>query len=60
MTYNQLVKLLEENGWRLKRTGKHRIYVHDDFVLPLVVPFHSGKEVPKGTLVSILKKAGLK
>lgn len=60
MIFSELYRLLEKNGWYVKRTGKHKIYVHPDFEKPIPVSKHSGAEVPKGTLNQILKRAGLK
>ena len=60
MIYSELYQLLEKNGWNLKRTGGHKIYVHPNFGKPIPVPNHPGAEVPKGTLNQILKRAGLK
>ncbi|MGD1319517.1 type II toxin-antitoxin system HicA family toxin [Chryseobacterium sp. 2R14A] len=61
MKVSQLLKVLEEDGWYLRRHGKkHDIYVHptkEDF---LQLPRHPSSELKKGTEESILKKAGLK
>jgi len=57
----ELVKILEADGWfSTGQTGSHRHFRHSTKPGLLVVPMHAGKEVGKGLLHSILKKAGLK
>lgn len=60
MKYSELYRKLEKSGWYVARTKKHHIYKHKEIEGVLVVGKHSSEEVPKGTLNSILKKAGLK
>lgn len=60
MKFSELYKLLEENGWELKKGKKHYKYVHPDYATPVPVGRHPSKEVPKGTLEKILKDTGLK
>jgi predicted RNA binding protein YcfA (HicA-like mRNA interferase family) len=59
MKFSELYRLLERNGWELKKGKRHAKYVHPGFP-PIPVGRHPGKEVPTGTLESILKEAGLK
>jgi predicted RNA binding protein YcfA (HicA-like mRNA interferase family) len=64
MTYRDLIKLLEGDGWRFHRTGKgaHMIYRHPTKPGSIVVA-HGGKlgrEIPTGTQNAILRQAGLK
>lgn len=55
-----LIKLIETEGWRLDRTkGSHHVFIHDIRKGIVVIP-HPKKDVPKGTVSSILKQAGLK
>lgn len=61
--YRQLLRLLQDDGWRHERTnGSHMMYVHSTKPGPVVVPAggKEGQDVPRGTLNSILKQAGLK
>jgi len=59
MTGKELIKLLKKKGWTLDRIkGSHHIMIKED--LTVVVPVHGNREIPKGTLESILKHAGLK
>lgn len=60
MKSNELIKIIKTAGWvEIRQTGSHKIFVHKNFNYSLPVPSHGSKEVPKGTLISILKKAGL-
>ena len=53
------MKLLERNGFVADRTtGTHIVYYDPERHLRVVVPFHR-RDVPKGTLVAILRHAGL-
>jgi predicted RNA binding protein YcfA (HicA-like mRNA interferase family) len=61
MKFSELVRLLEENGFRLlKEKGSIRYYAkpgHDKLVR---VDFHGAKEVPTGTCHAILRAAGIR
>ncbi|MBW4417785.1 MAG: type II toxin-antitoxin system HicA family toxin [Myxacorys californica WJT36-NPBG1] len=55
-----LCKIVENQGWELKRvTGSHHIYVKEDVDAILSIPVHGNRDLPKGTLKSIMKDAGL-
>lgn len=56
----RLIKLLEENGFHLKRMGKgsYHIYYNPDTKITVPVPVHS-KDMKKGTFMGILKDAGI-
>ena len=59
LTARDLVKILEEHGFQLDRTkGSHRIYLHPETRRRVVIPFHN-KDLPKGTLLEILRQAGI-
>lgn len=61
--YRQLLRMLQDDGWRHERTtGSHMMYVHPTKPGPVVVPAggKEGQDVPRGTLNSILRQAGLK
>lgn len=48
-------------GWRLEaQRGSHRQYSHPSKPGKVTIPFHKGKDLPKGTVNSIRKQAGLK
>ena len=60
MTFKEVEKLLISNGWYHARTnGSHYIYKHHQKLGTIPVPNHKG-DIPKGTLNSILKQAGLR
>jgi predicted RNA binding protein YcfA (HicA-like mRNA interferase family) len=60
MNSREIIKLLEKNGWYLVGvTGSHHHYKHKAKNGKVTVP-HPKKDIPKGTLNSILKQAGLK
>jgi len=60
MKYREIVKLIEQDGWFCKRTsGSHQIYKHPKKPGIVVVAYHGKKDVPEGTLKSILRQAGL-
>lgn len=55
-----LCKIVERHGWELKRiTGSHHIYAKEDAEVILSIPVHSNRDLPKGTLKSIMKDAKL-
>lgn len=61
MKYNDLFKLLKNNGWfEVRQKGSHVIMHHATNTKKLTIPFHSGKEVKKGLLNAILKQAEIK
>lgn len=61
MKYNELFKLLKRDGWfEVRQNGSHVIMKHPTKTEQLTVPYHSGKEVKKGLVSSILKQAGIK
>jgi predicted RNA binding protein YcfA (HicA-like mRNA interferase family) len=57
----ELIRLLEENGWRLVRTkGSHRQFRNPRKPGTVTIAGKPSLDVPPGTLSSILKQAGLK
>ena len=55
-----LIKLLEENGFVFKRSkGSHQVYYNSITNKTIVIPFHNGKDLKKGTFMSIVKQAGI-
>lgn len=56
MNSKQVIRVLEKDGWKLKaQSGSHK-----QFIGKVTVADHGKKEIPPGTLNSILKQAGLK
>jgi predicted RNA binding protein YcfA (HicA-like mRNA interferase family) len=57
----ELIRLLEDDGWRLARTrGSHRQYKHTTKLGTVTVAGKPSLDIPPGTLNAILKQAGLK
>ncbi len=58
MKFSELVRLLEENGFRtVKEKGSVRYYGKPGWLRLIRVDFHGSKEVPTGTCRAILKAA---
>ncbi|MEW6252250.1 MAG: type II toxin-antitoxin system HicA family toxin [Planctomycetota bacterium] len=63
MTYRDLIAILQTDGWALERTvGSHLQFRHPRKPGTITVPGGGklGRDVPPGTLNSVLKQAGLK
>jgi predicted RNA binding protein YcfA (HicA-like mRNA interferase family) len=60
MTAKEMEKIIVADGWYLVSiNGSHHNYKHPTKVGRVTIPFHNG-DIPKGTLASIYKQAGLK
>ncbi|MFM0201013.1 type II toxin-antitoxin system HicA family toxin [Paraburkholderia fungorum] len=60
MNSAEVVKLIQADGWRLIRiSGSHHPFRHAVKAGLVTIP-HPKKDLPPGTLNSILKQAGLK
>ena len=60
MGSREVIAMLKADGWKLDRVkGSHHVFVHDSKPGIVVVP-HSKKDLPTGTLRSILRTAGLR
>jgi predicted RNA binding protein YcfA (HicA-like mRNA interferase family) len=59
LTPQKIIKVLEKHGFILDRTkGSHHIYYNPETKRRVVVPLHK-RDLPKGTLLEILKQAGI-
>ncbi len=59
LTPKDLVRILKKKGFILDRSrGSHQIWLHPVTRKRAVVPMHK-KDLPAGTLYSILKQAGI-
>jgi predicted RNA binding protein YcfA (HicA-like mRNA interferase family) len=59
LTPQKLIKVLEKKGFVLDRIkGSHHVYYHPETKRRVVVPLHKG-DLPKGTLLEILKQADI-
>ena len=55
-----LIKLLLQNGFFFKRAkGSHQLYYNPLTNKTVILPFHEGKDLKKGTFFAILKQAGI-
>ncbi|MDG1054523.1 MAG: type II toxin-antitoxin system HicA family toxin [Flavobacteriaceae bacterium] len=60
MRSSALIKILQKEGWQLVRTkGSHHHFKHPTRKGIVTVP-HPKKDIPKGTVGSILRQAGSK
>lgn len=61
MKVYEVIVVLQADGWkRVRTTGSHRQFRHPTKAGTLTVSGKLGKEVPKGTELSILRQAGLR
>jgi predicted RNA binding protein YcfA (HicA-like mRNA interferase family) len=59
LTSKELIRMLLSNGFVLDRVkGSHHIYLQPELKRRMVVPMHKS-DLPRGTLLSILKQAGI-
>jgi predicted RNA binding protein YcfA (HicA-like mRNA interferase family) len=60
LTAQKVIRILEKRGFVLDRSkGSHRIYYHRETKRRVVVPLHK-RDLPKGTLLEILRQAGIR
>lgn len=60
MKPKEVERILMKNGWyAVRQVGSHKMFKNDTNKNTIAVPFHN-KDIPIGTLNSILKQAGLK
>ena len=56
----KVIAILEKKGFVLKKvTESHYIFANDGTKRRVTVPFHSSQDVARGTLLQILKDAGI-
>jgi len=59
LTAKKLIRILEKLGFQLDHTtGSHFVFYHSVSKRRAVVPCHV-KDLPKGTILSILRQAGI-
>ncbi len=60
MTFKEIERIIKADGWELKSAeGSHFHYIHPRKSGKVTLPKHKG-DIPKGTVNSIFKQAGLK
>ena len=61
MKVREVIRLLESDGWRLVVTeGSHGQFKHPRKPGRVTVSGHPGDDMPKGTLASVMRQAGIK
>jgi len=55
-----IIRLLEKDGWQLLRKGKGSHLVYAKCRKKTIVAVHKGKDVPKSTVRQIEKQTGIK
>lgn len=61
MKVREVIRLVEDNGWRLVEIeGSHRQFKHPNKPGRVTISGHSGDDMPKGTLASVMRQGGLK
>ena len=59
MKGTELLRLLKKNGWRVVSVrGSHHKLTKAGYG-SIIVPVHRGRDIPKGTLSTIMKQVGL-
>lgn len=60
VTAKEVISALQQSGfYEHHQKGSHKVFKRDVDHKRVVVPFHSGKTIPRKTLKSILFDAGL-
>jgi predicted RNA binding protein YcfA (HicA-like mRNA interferase family) len=60
MKVRDVIKMIEKDGWRLKRTsGSHRQFVHPWKPGKVMVAGHPGKDMHPDTFRAILRQGGI-
>jgi len=61
MKVKEVIKLIEKDGWfQIAQQGSHRQFKHKTKTGRVTIAGKLSKDIPAGTLNSILKQAGLK
>ena len=55
----EIITALERAGFAIARESGHTVLIHREEQRVVAVPRHGGRDVPPGTLRSILNQAGL-
>ncbi len=59
LTPQKIIKILERKGFVLDRVkGSHHIYYNSETKKRVIIPLHK-RDLPKGTLLEILKQADI-
>lgn len=59
LTPQKVMNIIQKRGFLLDRVkGSHHIFFHPETKRRVIIPFHK-RELPVGTLIEILKQAGI-
>jgi predicted RNA binding protein YcfA (HicA-like mRNA interferase family) len=57
---SEIIKVLQQHGLILvSQRGSHQKWRNDDMGKQVIVPYHKGKQLPLGTLRSIIEGSGI-
>jgi predicted RNA binding protein YcfA (HicA-like mRNA interferase family) len=57
---NEVIKILQRNGFVLvSQRGSHQKWRNSLTVKQVIVPYHQGKQLPLGTIKSIIEGSGV-
>jgi len=60
LTAPELIHVVERRGFVLARIrGSHQIFYDSSTGRRVTIPFHRGKIIPPGTLLNVLREAGI-
>ena len=60
LTAQEIIRVIEKRGFVLARSrGSHRIFYNSALGKRVTIPFHRGRVIPPGTLLNILREAGI-
>jgi predicted RNA binding protein YcfA (HicA-like mRNA interferase family) len=61
MKVKEIIRIIEKKGWRLvSQKGSHRQYKHAAIPGRVTIPGNLNDDLPKGTVNSVFKQAGIK
>ena len=62
ITDRKFIQIIRQRGFMFQRQarGSHEIWFNQSMKLFVTIPRHAGKTIKKGTLLSMMKDAGLK
>jgi predicted RNA binding protein YcfA (HicA-like mRNA interferase family) len=61
MKVREVIRLIEKDGWyQIRSRGDHRQYKHPTKSGLVTISGNQGRDMPPGTLNSVLKQSGLK
>jgi predicted RNA binding protein YcfA (HicA-like mRNA interferase family) len=57
---DQVISVLEKHGFMfISQNGSHQKWHQSDTGMQVIVPYHKGKQLPLGTLMSIIDGSGI-